>query len=320
MSNVIHKRKILLHIGWPKTGTSTLQKHALNKIDGYRYLGKIPFQGGKNALCFNIVHLLAYAAIEKFHSTHEKVFSEMIALERSLYQNVDRSIPLIISEEGILSCLLKPSDHQHHGYSTASLSQIVARAKLLQELWNVSFEFLITERDQFEMLHAYYAQAHHIFKRFPGLGTFQRYISTGVQDLPGKDLGFRYLKDGLVIQAFKDGFGAEKVFNISMEQLFRPGQIHLELLHPELPCMQFRDSEIENKRSIAKNVKVTHARPAWVKKKPFKLSEFLRNVKLLYMQEYADHKKLEIMIVADERQERDLLDYLNERPKSGPVD
>ncbi|MBK7382269.1 MAG: hypothetical protein IPI81_02880 [Flavobacteriales bacterium] len=104
----------------------------------------------------------------------------------------------------------------------------------LEEYWNVSFDILITEREPLELLHAYYAQMYHILSNVSGLSTFKDYIQAGVSNEPSKDLGFRYLKPGVVTKAFVDGFGAERVFTIPMKELFEPGCVRLGLWHPFL--------------------------------------------------------------------------------------
>ena len=137
------RRTIILHIGWPKTGTTTLQKHVLNKLTGFRYLGKTPFVGGKNKLTFDLVYFLAYASHERAEIGAMELYSALTKLEVELFGNVETSVPVVLSEEGVLSSLLKPSDHQHHGFSTASLEQIISWLLQLEKAWNASFHILV---------------------------------------------------------------------------------------------------------------------------------------------------------------------------------
>jgi hypothetical protein len=305
------KRKVLLHIGWPKTGTTTLQSHSFKKVKDYRYLTKVSFNAEKERYLWELVYHLCYASEEKFRSMDRQVFEGLLGFEKELFGNVDESMPIILSEEGILSTLLKPSIHQHHGYSTASLSQIVDRIKRLEEHWNVSFDILICEREPIELLHSYYAQLHHIISKVNGLGTFRDYIRTGVADLPLKDLGFRYLKAGTVAKAFQDRLGVGRVFSISMKELFQPEVVRLGSWHPSLNDVTTEANERENIRSAGKNVKITHHRPIWVKSKPFALRPFLRDVKALYMARHAPHEKLEIMVEVRPEDKSRLTEFLS---------
>lgn len=313
MTGYSNKRKVLLHIGWPKTGTTTVQKHGFNLLSGYRYLGKVPFETEKERIFFQLTHLVAYASPEKFETMHGAMFRALVQLEEHLFGSVDVSIPAIISEEAFLSVLLKPSDHQHHGYSTASLNQVIERLAKLEELWNVSFEIMITERDPMELLHAYYAQLYHIIRRFDGLKTFRGYLEVGTKDMPARDLGFRYLRTGVVSSAFREQFGEEHVHVIHMKQLFLPGQILLSRWYPGLPDMPLRDSEIENRRSVEKGVKVAHLRPLWEKRAKFRLKDLITDVRQLYKMRYGSHAELEVMIKAEEKDVELVRAFMNDR-------
>lgn len=296
MSGYTLKRKVLLHIGWPKTGTTTLQNYSFKRVTGYRYFTKVSFNAEKERYLWELVYHVCYASTEKFESMHQQIFEGLLEFEKGLFGNVDESVPIILSEEGLLGTLLKPSVHQHHGYSTASLIQMVDRLLKLEEYWNVSFDILITEREPIELLHSYYAQLHHIISKVNGLGTFKDYIATGVSNLPLKDLGFRYLKPGAITKAFQERFGADRIFPISMKELFEPGVVRLGKWHSSLNDVEAGTQERENVRSVGKDTKVTHHRPIWVKPKPFKLRPFAQDVKAMYMARHASHDKLEVMV------------------------
>lgn len=310
MSGYSQQRRILLHIGWPKTGTTTLQKHGLNRVSNYRYLGKVPLIYKKNIFFFDFVHLIAYASVEKFEEEQASMLQRMVDLEKELFQDVDPSIPAILSEESFLSCLLKPSDHQHHGISTASLSGIIDRFSRLQILWNVTFDFLITEREPFELLHSYYAQSYHIIRHFKGLDSFQGYIANGTRNSARIDLGFRYLKPGMVTDAFVERFGRTQVHTIGMHELFSSGKINLNIWHPTLPMLELGEGELENRRAISKDIKVAHLRPYWVPKTPFKLRKFLSIVKELYLVRHGSHEYLEVHIQGKSAEREKLQDFL----------
>ncbi len=290
-------RTVVLHIGWPKTGTTTLQKHVFANVKGHRYLGKTPFVTGANKHTFRLVHALAYASAECFHEEAEALRSDLARVETERYGNVDDRTPAIISEEGVLSSLLKPSDHQHHGYSTASLSQIADRLLQLESLWKVRFELLVSERDPMEILHAYYAQMYHVFRTFGGLKSFQGYIRTGTSGRPGHDLGFRYLQGAHVRDTLVHQFGAARVHCIPMNELFTDVRVRLSAWYPAFPDAAIGQVEGENKRSIAKDVKLTHLRPVWMPKARFRLIDFLRAVRAMHRERYADHSKLEVQVV-----------------------
>src|SRR5690606_2075365 len=159
----------------------------------------------------------AYASRERFEETRMTLLEELESQERTLFGDVDPAIPWILSDEGILSSLLKPSLHQHHGYSTASLEQITERLLILEQEWQVTFDILLVERDPKEVLHAYYAQLYHLFNKIPGLKSFQDYVNTGTNAPSMQDLGFRYLRPGYTTGLLRKHLGAERIFSIQLD-------------------------------------------------------------------------------------------------------
>ena len=310
---MLEPRTFVLHIGWPKTGTTTLQKHVFGSVPGHRYLGKTPFVRGANNHTFRLVHVLAYSSAECFPEEADALRTELMRVETERYGDVDEHCPVILSDEGVLSSLLKPSDHQHHGFSTASLSQIADRLRQLELIWKVRFELLISERDAMEVLHAYYAQMYHVFRTFGGLKSFQGYIKTGTSGRPGHDLGFRYLQSGHVRDALVSRFGAARVHCIPMNELFTDGQVRLRAWYPAFPDVTIGQVLEENKRSIAKDVKLTHLRPIWMPKARFRLFDFLRAVRAMHRERYADHIKLEVPVVMTDDDRDSLRHYFQVR-------
>lgn len=305
-------RKFLLHIGWPKTGTTTLQKHVWPRLPGHRYLGKAPFEGEKNGHAFRFVHLLAYASREKFRKDKMAMLVELEELEAKLYGGVDRKIPLLLSEEGVLGGLLKPSMHWHHGYSTASLEQMIERLRDFEESWGVQFEVLMAEREPIGLLHAYYAQAFHIIRQLRGLKTFQGYIRRGTGYDPRGDLGFHYLQPGYVQNQLGSAFGRERVHAIAMHELLDGSTIHLNRWYSDLDDFRLESEMRENSRSRGSDVKITHLRPLWEPKKPFRPIPFLRKTWGEYRRDHLDHSKLEMEIRMSEEDKQILAAYFSQ--------
>ncbi|MGB3868924.1 MAG: hypothetical protein WA937_05605 [Flavobacteriales bacterium] len=303
------KRKVVLHIGWPKTGTTTLQKHVFPQLTGYRYLGTFPDDWTKSNCTTEIVHLLAFASVEKIDRLQALLWESIRAKEIELFGTVDESIPLILSEEAILSSLLRVSDHQHHGFCTASLEQILDRLLFLEARWNVLFDILLSERDPIEILHAYYAQAFFLFRRVPALDSFPKYLATGLREHPMRDLGFTYLKPGYALRRIQQRMGKERVFSIAMKHLFTTTIVQMNKWYPAFPEVPITATQVENKRSLSKNTKLSHFRPLWVKRKPFHLKEFLRSVKWIYMEKHAGHDKLEVPIILLDKDRKALSNF-----------
>lgn len=304
------KRRVVLHIGWPKTGTTTLQKHVFPKFDEYRYLGNFPSDFAKSHCTTEMTHLLAFASVEKIDQLQRSLWVALQAKEAELFGNVDMNIPLILSEEAILSSLLRVSDHQHHGYCTASLEQILQRLLFLEERWNITFDFLLCERDPIEILHSFYAQGFHLYRRVPSLDSFLKYVAAGLTEHPMHDLGFAYLKPGYVIERLHHHMGKDRVFSIHMTSLFTANTIRMASWYPGFPDVPASETRVENRRTLSADTKLSHFRPKWIKKKRFQLLPFLRKVKWMYMVEHADHGQLEVPIILQDKERQALAFFL----------
>lgn len=239
------------------------------------------------------------------------LFVEFEKLEKTLYGGVDRNIPLLLSEEGVLSTLLRPSQHWHFGHSTASLQQLIERLLHLEESWNVQFDLLVSEREPAGLLHGYYAQAFHHIRQIRGLESFQGYIRRGTSYDPRGDLGFQYLRPGYVSKQLIRAFGNHRVHVITMRELLEGVTIHLNRWHSDLDDFQLESDAKENSRSRTDNVKVTHLRPLWDKKKPFRLVPFLRKTWGEYRKDHLDHSKIEVEVRMNDEDKQILNAYFS---------
>jgi len=250
-------RKILFHIGWPKTGSTTLQSNAFPLLRNVRFLGKIPLSGSRNKPFFSFVYLLAYATEDWFNHHHHALWELLLQVERKKYDNNDESVALLLSDEGVLGTLFKPINHDHHGISVASIKQIASRLAELERLWNVDFQLLVVERDPIAFLHSYYAQLYYYFKRYRHLDTFEKYVDVGTSNDIQNDLGFANLKQGSVITELQKHFPKEKIHHIVMEDLFDGGRVYLHQWHPLLEEITVPIKK-ENVRSVGDGTKIAN--------------------------------------------------------------
>jgi hypothetical protein len=212
------KKKIFIHVGYPKTGTTTLQKHFFPKIEeiqylGKRYRGKEPFlfeQSVINTLIFNKFDTIHFDAIQA-------VFDEVI------YGNCS-----ILSEESILFNSLRTS---RIGYSdiTPLPSEIAKnfREAFHEEKFDVNIIFSIRKQD--EMVTSLYAQSYtHYYAKYKAYDTFEKFLSLFLNQ---QTHPFRYALDyNAVIGEFQALFGKKNIHVMVFEKLQKkPEQFYQNL-------------------------------------------------------------------------------------------
>ena len=113
-------RRLILHCGFPKSATTTLQKHLFPYLDGIHYGGKY-YDGRLDTLRDSFYNLLRHrraAGYVKDEPEHCKVVTHITEL---LEQNVQASV--LLSYEEVLVGSLWPRPH-----STFSLFHSAARS------------------------------------------------------------------------------------------------------------------------------------------------------------------------------------------------
>ncbi|MDD8057631.1 hypothetical protein [Shewanella metallivivens] len=140
------KTKIYLHIGYPKTATSAMQKHVFPEIKGLNYLGK-----NENAK-FKFENKLLEGVLYNASTMEHSLFRKQVIRE-DLFQGFDGE--LFLSEEVLLFNIFRPTLWQS---KTLCIQDIVRNLKLLETTCDVEFHIIISIRKQLEMLTSIYAQ------------------------------------------------------------------------------------------------------------------------------------------------------------------
>ncbi len=299
-------RKVFIHIGWPKAGSSTLQKQVFNKLDGFRYLGKTPFEAKKNNLTFNISYLLNYANENYFSDNLITVKDEILRHEKLLYGNINNDVPLIISEEGILTGLIRPVNYFHNGVGVSSPNKLFQRLSILQKTLNFDLQLLAVTRESSAILHSFYCQMYHELSLINRLNTFDKYIATGVSKNVRMDLGFSNLNNKK-LQELASLHLNQNIYFIEMKKLFIDDYVMLNEWHPDFNS-RIKITKKENVRADENNLKITHLRPIWIKKVSVK--RLIKNLIRMIKKDFFPHRLIKIKIKITKKQQDMVNDFI----------
>jgi hypothetical protein len=202
----MHKNKIILHIGFPKTGTTTLQKHYfpfLAKSGSYHFLGRHNPAEPKNPICFTFHEIInQFSGFEGNFKKHHNYLHQSIKCGLGL--------PVIWSDEGISMTF--------HGISIDRDYRTTAW-RLRSLLADFDVKVLICLREQYKALFSLYVQMYSDFQVFPNQSTFDRFLRHQLSAHPSRvSAGYKY---GEVIGLYKNLFGSENILPLLFEQFCR---------------------------------------------------------------------------------------------------
>ncbi len=288
------KRKFILHCGWPKTGSTSLQRHVFPNLKGLRYLGKKPFTG--NRVFPEFTHLVCFASDAYFERNVGKLHESLMRLEAEKFGDVGTE-PLLFSDEAIFSSMLDPVDHGWRGISVTSPALIAARLQRLESLWDIDLDVLWVERDPADLLHSHFAQDYNVFEKIPAIDTLEKYIQLGLSQTDGVDLGFDSLRPNALYEELRKHLPESSLHRIVMSELFEPGYVHLDRWYPfgvdKVPA------EVENARRADASAKIAHHRPLWIGRSS--LGTVVKKAVNEIKTDYLPHKYLEVRITMSDQ-------------------
>ena len=155
------KKKVFVHIGYEKTGTTTLQKHYLPHIEGVFYLGRhYAPEGG-----------IKFSGYEEVLGAGDRLFDDEFVegvrekFSESLFWENSSSEIFLLSNELFTGRFVHPASMNDLHRSVTSPNKVI---ELLQKLFSEEFfdlYFIITIRRQYDILASRYAQSYQYFRK-----------------------------------------------------------------------------------------------------------------------------------------------------------
>lgn len=192
---------IVLHVGFSKTGTTTLQKHLFSHHSQVQYLGK-PF------LDHTLKTLLRQLIMQESTAYDSSALKQYLENERKILKKDNPAKKVIVLSEEMLLSYSKTRDK---GLVAQRLNEVFPSAKVL-----------FTIRNQFELLKAAYLsrgrQLNYVPPKYLGLHvTFREWLALAFENIERSYLGHAdYYK---TIAYYAGLFGKNKVGVLLLEEL-----------------------------------------------------------------------------------------------------
>jgi hypothetical protein len=157
-------RKVYLHIGLPKAGTTTLQIEVFPNFKNVRYLGKF----SENMTVLG--NRFTPNSLSRFYAfclhgiqNQESVFKEfnlyLEHTENTIYSGIDNSIPILLSEECFISSFFNPIyRNDRYGYTKPDFQKFIERLISFFDKYNYDLELLFVDRNPKDLLLSMYLE------------------------------------------------------------------------------------------------------------------------------------------------------------------
>ncbi len=246
------KKTLYLHIGYPKTGTTTVQKHFFPKIEEIQYLGKFDNENKLFSFDVKIIDDLIF-------KTEGKIGLEPNMKEFCQYTE---SPKICISEESFTSNSLRTSIIKSDNICPPQ-EQIAKNLRIFFNDERFDVKILCTIRKQDEMITSQYAQSYvHYYSRFKETSSFKKFLDLYLNDKNFKHTYVKTLDYYHVIGIYEEQFGKDNIKILVFEELQNNPRQFYEKLCDYLGVnrdkyYKIAIRKVENKRSADQKYKKT---------------------------------------------------------------
>ncbi|MBE0434447.1 MAG: sulfotransferase domain-containing protein [Methylomicrobium sp.] len=200
-----NKKTIFIHVGYPKTGTTTLQNHFFPKIEDIQYLGK--FYDKENKFVFEDELIAKIIFNNEVGSQVSGVFDDRAIKSKA-----------ILSEEAFLFDCLRISRVNGKDYLPSCNNIAMALRRVFDEN-RYDVKILISIRKQDDMIASLYAQSYtHYYSKYNKTDTFLKFIDLFLQG-KGNHAFKKALDYNDVVSQYKKIFGDRNIHVFVFEQL-----------------------------------------------------------------------------------------------------
>jgi hypothetical protein len=157
-------RKFYLHIGLPKTGTTTLQVQHFPNYYNVRYLGNFEHNMGILGFKFKpnglsrFYKYCIYGIGDELNAYEEFQFY-LKNTEKKNYKNINNKLPILVSEECFISRFFNPIyTLKKYGYIRPELPMFLNRLNKFFKVYNYDLHILFVERNLKDLLLSMYLE------------------------------------------------------------------------------------------------------------------------------------------------------------------
>jgi hypothetical protein len=216
----MESKELFIHIGFPKTATTTFQKYVFPKHSQIDYLRK----EGRNVSFIN----------ELFYARENSFSKHAISYSRELHALASNSAhkKLVYSEESLTSFSMFFRFSPHPYIFTTEPNSIARKLKMCFPEANngLTPKIIISIRRQDELIKSMYAQVYNlVFKRFSSTKTFQKFLQYSFDDNKSGFIADSLLYNELIGQ-YEALFGQKNVFVSVFEELQEDSDSYIKKL------------------------------------------------------------------------------------------
>jgi hypothetical protein len=264
------KRKLILHLGLPKTGTTTLQKHFFPKLEGFRNLGKRycnPDELFELKFISRFATSMYFAKEENLNHAFKEFYESLMEHEKKIYGAKDAEIPILLSNETFTKYLFLPMYFGYPGIWTLDADKLFERLARFADKYNFDLHILITTREAKEFLHSFYAQMYYRFHSNRYLSEINGFLFEIKSSIDLDSFGVSYLFNDKLEKASLKYFSPENITFLKFEKLFSDQTYFNNSMYAVFgqTVNDFSLSKKENERIISGNKKISSNKPGWQK-------------------------------------------------------
>lgn len=172
------KQTLFIHIGLPKTATTTLQNRIFPNHSEYLYLGKYNSIFSEQELQTSawLRQLKVDLVSKELPFFENKIDNLFDLLDLNFNGKVKNYSKLLLSEEGFISRCMSPNIYDGKMIMINSCHSILEKIKTLFNAQQFDIKLILTIRKQNDLIHSIFAEDYYLFRRYFKFSEIDQYL------------------------------------------------------------------------------------------------------------------------------------------------